>query len=174
MQAKAAELNKSVDGKDGFKDTPTSITSELRRSDIVGVNAHRDAGDNTDEEYQEIINKWKPDLWKPIIEKGIPPLLIYNGDQLGLLYSKLPNRVCVSKKNAKNVFGVRQMKDKSSVTLIFCTAADREKVLICVILKRKKPHCFHHVIGKDTPVVFFYQKNAWFHRNVSAYYINLL
>ena len=49
MQAKAAELNKSVDGKDGFKDTPTSIKSELRRSDIVGVNAHRDAGDNTDE-----------------------------------------------------------------------------------------------------------------------------
>ena len=73
------EFNESDDVDDGFKGSPTWVPSALRRSDIVGVNVHGKAGDKTDEEYQEIVNKWKPEFWKSIREKGTYPSRIYNG-----------------------------------------------------------------------------------------------
>ena len=40
----------------------------------------------------------------------------------------------------KNMPGAKQMKDKSRVTLMLCTAVDGEKVLLCVVGKRKKTY----------------------------------
>ena len=49
MQANAIKFNKSIDGEDVFKASSPCIASALRRSDIVGVNVHGEARENTDE-----------------------------------------------------------------------------------------------------------------------------
>ena len=73
----------------------------MKRSGVVGVNDHGEAGDNSEEEYQKIINNWKPGFWDKIRKKKITPSRIYNRDKLVLFYAKLPNPVYVSKEKAK-------------------------------------------------------------------------
>ena len=91
------------------------------------MNYHGEAGANSDKEYQKIINNWKPVLWDEIIKKKINLLHIYNGNQLGLFYSKLTNCVYVLKEKAKEML---------------YTAEGGEKIPISVIVNSKKPHFF--------------------------------
>ena len=45
----------------------------MKRSSIVGVNDHKKYGDKSDEEYQKIINDWKPIFRDETRKKIIPP-----------------------------------------------------------------------------------------------------
>ena len=65
----------------------------------------------------------------------VPPSRVYNGDQTGLYYQKLPNRMYVDKDTKHTHAGVKQMKDKTRVTLMVCTAADGSKVPLAVVGK---------------------------------------
>ena len=80
----------------------------LKRSGIVGVNAHGGAGEKSDEENRQIIYIWKPRFWGEISKNKIPSLCIYNVDLLSLFYAKLPNRVYVSKEKTKEISTAKQ------------------------------------------------------------------
>ena len=69
---------------------------------------------------------------------NIPPSCVYNGDQMGLYYQKLPNRMYVDKDAKKTYAGVKQMKDKTRITLMVCTAADGSDVPLSIVGKPKK------------------------------------
>ena len=50
-----------------------------------------------------IINKWKEEDFHPSIEKHKhAPQCIYNADQTGLFYQKIPNRIYVEKARAND------------------------------------------------------------------------
>ena len=75
-------------------------------------------------------------------EYSIPPLHVYNVDQTGLYFQKLPNWMYVDKDTKHKHAGVKQMKDKTRVILMVCTVIDGTKVPLVIVEKSKKPMCF--------------------------------
>ena len=74
---------------------------------------------------------------KLIQEKEVGLEYVYNSHQTGMFYAKLPNSVCVDKKNKNNYKGTEQTKDKSRVTEMIATAADGSWLLFAIIVKQK-------------------------------------
>ena len=62
------------------------------------------------------------------------------------------------------------MKDKSIIAAIICTAANGEKLPICIVGKPNKPACF--ILVPILPMPYTNQYNAWFDRNVTMLWIN--
>ena len=95
---------------------------------------------------------------------------IYNADQTGLFFNKLPNRIYVDKA-AKDYRGVKQMKSKDRVTLMVATSATGEKIPLFMVGKAKSPECFRLCDGKP-PLPYYHQANAWFDKDVTVHWIN--
>ena len=52
------------------------IFSFLKRSGIIGINTHWEAGEKSDKEYQHIIDNQRPGFLDEINEEKIPPTAI--------------------------------------------------------------------------------------------------
>ena len=104
-------------------------------------------------------------------DTGVGPGCVYNADQTGLFYTKLPNRLYVPIENRKDYKGAKQMKSKDRITLMICTSADGKNVPLAVVGKSKKPHCFNLCDGKP-PFPYINQANAWFDNPITLWWIN--
>ena len=93
-------------------------------------------------EREEIMAGWRLSFHELLEKLSIPPSRVYNGDQTGLYYQKLPNRMYVNKDTKHTHAGVKQMKDKTRVTLMVCKTVDGSKLPPAVVGKPKKPMCF--------------------------------
>ena len=67
---------------------------------------------------------------------------IYNADQTGLFYQKLPNQLYADKNAMRTTRGVKQMKSKERITLMVAIAADGSKVPLTIVGKAQQPECF--------------------------------
>ena len=76
---------------------------------------------------------------------------IYNGNQYVLFYENLPNNAYVYRETAKNITGVKIIKEKDSVTQMFCATSDGSKIALCAIGRIKVTRCFRLLcaIGSD-------------------------
>jgi hypothetical protein len=158
--------------EDEFKASPGWIENTLKNYGKIGVNLHGEANDMSGEERAATMKDWCVDFHRIIEENDIKPSCLYNGDQTGLYYQKLPNRMYVDADKKKNYSGVKQMKDKTRITIMVCTASDGTKVPLSVIGKPKKPVCFHLADGGKPPLSYNNQPNAWFDRNITVWWIN--
>ena len=112
-----------------FKGSAHFISNCIKRNNRIAVNLHGEANTYEPEERKQIMDKWKKNELHPLIEKySVPAERIYNADQTGLFYQKLPNKLYVNKDKKNNYSGAKQMKDKTRITLMVCTAADGKKV----------------------------------------------
>lgn len=103
-----------------------------------------DADDLSNEEVEALMGLWRNELRELIEEKGVGPSCLYNADhQTGLFYQKLPNALYVQKNNKKFFKGTKQMKDKTRVTTMICTAADGTRVPIAILGRRRNLHVFN-------------------------------
>ena len=57
-------------------------------------------------------------------EKEVGPACVYNADQTGMFYAKLPNSLYVDKNNKNDYKGSKQIKDKLRVMAMISTSAD--------------------------------------------------
>ena len=89
-----------------------------------------------------IMADWCIGFHKPLEEYIIPPLHVYNVDQTGLYFQKLPNWMYVDKDTKHKQLDVKQMKDKTRVILMVCTVIDGTKVPLVILGKSKDPMCF--------------------------------
>ena len=80
---KAVEHNERVEDDPGFKSSPGWIYNMMKRHGIVGINVHGESGEMEDSKFQEVIDEWKPDFFRMVWNKKIPPERICNGDQTG-------------------------------------------------------------------------------------------
>jgi hypothetical protein len=103
---------------------------------------------------------------------NVPFERLYNADQTGLFFNKMPNRIYLDKDNA-DFRGVKQMKSKDRVTLMVCTSAAGEKAPLLMVGTAKLPLCFKFLCpnGKP-PMPYTDQVNAWFTKEVTIYWIN--
>jgi hypothetical protein len=99
-------------------------------------------------------------------------LCLYNANQTGLYYQKLPNRIYVDAASKNDYSGVKQRKDKTCDTIMICTSSDGTKVPLVVIRKLKKTVCFSLVDNGKPPMPYKNQCNAWFHQDITVWWID--
>ena len=80
-----------------FKGSPGWVANTLRIHGKVGINLHGEADDMTEKERNDIMDKWRTEFFELLRKKGIHKECLYNADQTGLYYQKLPNRIYVDK-----------------------------------------------------------------------------
>jgi len=98
---------------------------------------------------------------------------VWNADQTGLYYRKLPDRIYVDKDRKNSVRGVKAMKDKSRITIMVCISAEGEKAPLSVVGKPVSPECFRLLNNRNKPpLAYTHQGNAWFDREVTVWWIN--
>jgi hypothetical protein len=98
------------------------------------------------------MKEWCADFHDVLERCNIKPSCLRNADQTGLFCQKLPNRICVDKADKKDHAGVKQMKDKTRITIMVCTASNGRKVPLSVIGEPKKPVCFSLLLGGRPPL----------------------
>jgi hypothetical protein len=157
--------------REEFKASPGWIAATLKNYGKLGVNLHGEANDMSKEERAEIMKVWCVEFHRILEEKDIQPSCLCNGDQTGLCYQKLPNRICVDAVKKNDYSGVKQMKDKTRITIMVCAASDGTKVPLSVIGKPKKPVCFSLMDNGTPPLAYNNQPNAWFDRNITMWWI---
>ena len=116
---------------------------------------------------------WRKELQNLCDEKNVNPSCLYNSDQTGLFYWKLPYSLYVAKDHRKEYSGTKQMKDKNQVTAMICTAADGWEAPIALIGKSQAPCCVKLISNtmKTSPFTYRYQKNAWFDVDTIVWWI---
>jgi hypothetical protein len=72
----------------------------------------------------KLLDPFRAELQALAEEKDVGPSCMYNCDQTGFFYQKVPNYMYVQKDKRKEYKGTKQMKDKTGVTAMICTAAD--------------------------------------------------
>ena len=145
------------------------LQNVLHRNGFTMVIAHGEANEMDENEFQDQIAKWKQEVLKRSISKyGITRDRVYNADQTGLFYNKLPNKVFVSMENAKDFRGCKAMRSKDRVTIMLCTAADGSKVPLSIVGKSKNPHCFR--LGSP-PIKYTQQNKSWFTSKVMVWWV---
>ena len=157
---------------DEFKASDGWISNVLKRNGIVGVNLHGEASEMNEAEREAIMAAWCTKFWEEIEYHNLEPNCVYNADQTGLYHQKLPSRLYVTATEKNAYAGVKQMKDKTRLTLMVCTSAAGEKCPLAVVGKSKNPLCFKQCRNKQPPMAYTNQKNAWFSREVTIWWIN--
>jgi DDE superfamily endonuclease len=156
----------------GFTASNGWIQKALKRGGKLSIRLHGEADDMTPEVRHQTIDEWKKKEFHPLIDQfDIPAARIYNADQTGLFFQKLPNRIYVNKSIKDDYAGAKQMKDKNRITLMVCTAADGTKVPLSIIGKAKKPVCFRLCENQQPPMAYRNQVKAWFDKRVTLWWI---
>jgi len=98
------------------------------------------------------------DTLKAFVEKeGFDEEFIYNADETGLNWKKLPNKSLASRRE-NTAPGYKTSKER--VTIMVCAnATGRHRLPLFVIGKSKTPRCFKNI--RSLPVEYDHQKKAW-------------
>jgi hypothetical protein len=169
LKQKALVFAKNL-GHDDFKAGDSFIHGALKSGNKRSVSLHGE-GMEMSEDEQMAKKKLFLDSMRDVMEKNnIPLKRVYNADQTGLFFNKLPNRIYIDKE-AKDYRGVKQMKSKDRVTLMVATSAIGDKIPLFMVGKAKNPECFRLCGGKP-PMHYHYQTNAWFDKDVTVHWIN--
>jgi hypothetical protein len=93
-----------------FEASPGFISQVLRDHNLIGVSLHGEANDIDDKEREQTMSAWREKFWKKLRDCNIPPECIYNDNQSGLFFNKMPNRMYIDKNCQKSTKGVKAMK----------------------------------------------------------------
>ena len=154
-----------------FKASPGWIANALKRSGKEGVNLTGEAHEMYDEQAQEAMVGFRTELAALIHKYDVPAEQVYNGDQTGLYFKKLPNRIYVDATQKKSIRGVKRMKDKHRLTVMVCTSAAGAKVPLAIVGKPKKPRCFRLSPDGKIPKYYKDQKDAWFDKSITKWWL---
>jgi hypothetical protein len=146
------------------------LHNSLKRHGFEHTKLYGEASELTDEQVETLMAPWRVELAAKISDLGCSKSEIYNADQTGLLFQKLPNCTYLHKDKKKDAKGTKGMADKSRITLMVCTAASGDRVPMAVVGKFKRPACFSLV--EKVPLAYTNQINAWFDQGVTLWWIN--
>ncbi|XP_067128657.1 jerky protein homolog-like [Centruroides vittatus] len=150
---KALQMNKKLGGNADFQaSTGWLMRFESRHGirdlDIQGEKLLADA------ESAEYLKK----SFKNIIDKdGYKKTNVYNADETGLYWKKMPTKTLVSK-NEMSACGFKA--SKSCITVMVCgNVTGMHRLPLLIVGKFKNPRCFKGI--KKLPVIYKNQKNSW-------------
>ncbi|MGH7954791.1 MAG: hypothetical protein ACREOZ_02400 [Gloeomargaritales cyanobacterium] len=173
LKEKAVQWAKDLKLPETFMASNGFISSLLKREGKISVALHGEAMEMSPEEQQENLAEFRKRLNHLIEKHNVDSDRIYNADQTGLYYNKLPNRIYINKEQKNDFRGVKQMKSKDRVTLMVCTAANGEKLPLLMIGHSANPICFKYQCENGRPPMSYtHQANAWFDRKITVEWIN--
>ena len=73
------------------------------------------------------MSAWRKYFHAKIVKVDTPIQCVYNLYQTGIYYQKLPNHVYIDEASKNYCAGVKQMKDKTRITLMVGTSSSGEK-----------------------------------------------
>ena len=108
---------------------------------------------------KEAPEPFKKELHDVIEREGLTPEQMYNCDETGLYYKRLPTKTLTTKAE-KNASGMKKQKER--VTLMASSnASGSHKLSLLFIVMAANQRCFNDVNKGALPVVYKFQKNAW-------------
>ena len=160
----------SPDDFNNFKASDGFVDKVLKANGLVGVSLHGEAGQINQESAEEDMRKFRTELGNLMETHSIPKERVFNADQTGLFYQKLPNRMYCLEEERRTIRGVKLMRDKNRVTIMVCTSAGGDKVPLSLIGTAKRPQCFD--LCDIPPLHYTHQFNAWFDRAVTKWWLD--
>ena len=104
-------------------------------------------------------DKFPNDLREIIREGGYTAKQVFNVDETGLYYKRMPNRTYIAKEE-KQAKGFKASKDR--MTLLLGANANRDKKLKLLLIHRSEnPRCFKNVVKSTLPVIWKKQRKSW-------------
>jgi hypothetical protein len=126
LKEKALEIAEKVlplELKEEFQASNGWLNRLLKRTGFVKVVLHGEGGEVNEEEANAKMNAFRTSLEELCGLHNIPRERIFNADQTGLFFQKLPNTMDCKKSERNTVKGAKKMKDKNKVTIMVCTSA---------------------------------------------------
>ncbi|GAB0086706.1 LOW QUALITY PROTEIN: jerky protein homolog-like [Sergentomyia squamirostris] len=108
---------------------------------------------------EDLLPAFMQELQRVVDEEELRPEQLYNADETGLNYRKLPNKTLVEKAR-KSAPGFKINKERVSV-LACANATGSHKMPLFVIGKAAKPRAFRNVDNSDLPVKYGSQNSSW-------------
>ena len=146
------------------------LRATLNRHKLIGVNLHGEASEISVEEAEEKMHKFRAELHRIMDVNKVSLNRVWNADQSGLYYQKFPNRMYCLPEERSTIRGVKQMKDKTRITLMICTSASGDKIPLAVVGKSARPQCWDLCHDKP-PLPYKHQANAWFDKSIMAWWL---
>jgi hypothetical protein len=171
LKQKALDFAKQLGHGETFKAGDSFIQNALIAGNKKSIALHGEGMEMSLEDQQERHSSFMSLMRSTMEEHHVTLDRVYNADQTGLFFNKLPNRMYVSK-DASGYRGVKQMKSKDRVTLMVATSAVGAKIPLFMVGKSKQPECFKLYPGGIHPMAYLHQTNAWFDKEVTIYWIN--
>jgi hypothetical protein len=149
-----------------------SFIQGFKRGKKISVALHGEGMGTSPEMKAEKTQQFMAELDACMEKYDIPYERLYNADQSGLFYNKMPNRLYLDKDN-KSFRGVKQMKSKDRVTLMVCSSAAGAKLPLFMVGTAKQPLCFKYLCcNSQPPMPYMHQANAWFTQEITIHWIN--
>jgi hypothetical protein len=89
------------------------IQKVLHRHNILGLRLHGEANEVSEQEAEENMDLFRNELYYLMSTWNVDPERVFNAEQTGLFYQKLPNRVYCKKYMAGSVRGSKIMREKA-------------------------------------------------------------
>ena len=84
----------------------------MKQHNFIGLSLHGEAATVDEEKQLKEIDAFWERLQEKIESLNIPQSWVYNANQTGLFFQKLPNRLYADKDATRSTHGVKQMKSK--------------------------------------------------------------
>ncbi|GAB0096362.1 tigger transposable element-derived protein 1 [Sergentomyia squamirostris] len=127
----------------------------VERKGLHNIKVKGEAGSADKEAAQQFI----PELSKIIQDGKYPPSCIFNADETGLCFKKMPSRSFIAKEE-RSLPGPKAAKDR--VTILFGGNADGTlKLMPLLIHKYQNPRAMKNCSKEALPVIYRWQRRAW-------------
>lgn len=139
-----------------------------KRSGIHNVVRHGEAASADEKAAQEFIEAFK----KLILDEGYIPQQVFNCDETGIFWKKMPRRTYITEEE-KKLPGHKPMKDR--LTLALCANASGDlKIKPLLVYHSENPRAFKaHNVSKDKLAVFWRSNaKAWVTRLLFVEWVN--
>jgi len=103
------------------------------------VHLHGEAGEVDLVANEGSMKKFRDRIAKLVDKYEIQPGQIFNADQTGLFYSKLPNHSYAKREHKGTMRGEKLMKAKERVTIMVCVGSDGTKIPLTMVGKAVRP-----------------------------------
>lgn len=142
---------------DDFKASHGWFEKFKRRTGIHSVIRHGEAASSDDKAAEA----YKESFLKMVEEEGYVPHQVFNADETGLFWKKMPNRTFITQEE-KSVPGHKPMKDR--LTLLMCANASGDcKIKPMLVYHSENPRAFkkNQVVKSKLPVMWKSNTKAW-------------
>lgn len=170
LRCKTKEFASMVLGDDELSSCEASngwIHKLLHRHNIVGIKLHGEANEISVEEAAQKMDVFRAQLHVVMESLNISLERVFNADQTGLFYQKLPNRIYCDRNKSEETRGSKIMHEKARLTLMVCVSAVGEKVPLALVGNAKCPNCFS--LCDKPPIAYTNQENPWFDRSITVW-----